>query len=127
MKKRILVVDDEDKELKRIAEILEKEGYSVVEASNEEDAILKAREMSPDLVIIDVVTKDSNVTGFDLCHKIKAALHPKPLRVLMITGKVEGINVSLANQAGADGFEAKTSSMADVTDAARSILSKIKN
>ena len=126
MTKTILVIDDDDVDRKKMVTALEKEGYTVMEALDVDEAMLKAQQTLPDLVIIDVVTVDSNTTGFDSCHKIKAAFQTKPPFVLMVTGNVQGVNVSLANKMGADGFEAKTSDMAHIVKAARNILSSGK-
>ena len=123
MGKTILVIDDDAADAKRIMTILGKEGYTVIGASTPEEALRKTRETSPDLVIADVVMGASNTTGFDMCRKIKEAFQPNPPRVLMVTGKVAGVNISLAKQMGADAFEAKTLNMAHVVKTVREILS----
>ncbi len=125
MEKKILVVDDEPGDRKKMVMALEKEGYSVMEASGAEEALNKSREMLPDLVITDVLMPDT--TGFDLCRKIKEALHSHPPLVLMVTGKAAGINIHLANHMGADGFEAKTHDMSLVLKAVRNIFSGNKH
>ncbi len=117
---KILVVDDEAGDRKKLVTALEKEGYSVTEVSNPVDAIGKAQEILPDLVITDVLMPET--TGFDLCRHIKAALHPSPPLVLLVTGKAQGVNVTLAHHMGADGFEAKTGDMSLVIRATRSLL-----
>ena len=121
--KIILVVDDDAADRGKLVTSLEGEGYTVVGVSGAEDAVAKAKEILPDLAIIDVVTPDSSTTGFDVFHKIKDALQSRSPKVLMVTGKAEGINISLARKMGADGFEAKTSGMPHVVKAVRDILS----
>lgn len=125
MGKTILVVDDDATDVNKIVMILEKEGYEVMKALSADEAFQKAQETPPDLVITDVVL--SGVTGFDVCRKIKETFQPHPPFVLMITGKAEGVNVSLAHKMGADGFEAKTSDMAHVVKTVRKILSQNNN
>lgn len=121
MKKKILVIDDDAVDSKRIVTILEKEGYAVTEALSADEAMNKAHQELPDLVITDVVLPDT--TGFDVCRKIKATFQPRPPLVLMITGKAAAVNVPLANKMGADGFEAKTTDMAHIVKAVQNIFS----
>lgn len=121
MEKKILVVDDDATDRKRMTTALAKEGYSILEASSAEEALIQARETLPDLVITDVVMPDS--TGFDVCRRIKEAFQPQPPLVLIVTGKAEAINIHLANQMGADGFEAKTSDMSCILKAVRYLFS----
>ncbi len=123
MTKKILVIDDEAADRKKIVTAMQKEGYAVVEASNAGEAIIRAQQTLPDLAIIDVVMPDSENTGFDICRKIKTTLQPNAPLVLMVTGNAHGVNVFLANQMGADGFEAKTSDLAHVIKAVQQMLS----
>ncbi len=120
MGQKILVVDDEASDRKKMVAALEKEGYSVTEASGAMDALNKVQEILPDLVITDVLMPET--TGFDLCRHIKALLQPNPPLVLLVTGKAQGVNVSLAHHMGADNFEAKTNDMSLVIKATRGLL-----
>ena len=120
--KKILVIDDDLADRKKLVFSLEKVGYPVMEASTIYEAILKARQRLPDLVIVDVVTQDSNITGFDICRRIRSTFQPNPPLVLMVTGKGEGVSNSLADKMGAAGFEIKTKDMARVVEAVRNIL-----
>ena len=121
MTKKILVIDDDTAERKKMVSVLEKEGYSVVEALNVDEVMNKVKQTLPDLVITDVVLPDIN--GYDICRNIKTAFQPNPPFVLMVTAKAAAIKVALALKMGADGFEVKTSDMAHVAKAARKILS----
>ena len=123
MNKKILVVDDESEDRKKMVAALEGEGYSVTEASSAEDALNKAREIQPDLVITDVLMPGT--TGFDLCRQIKEVSRPNPPLVLIVTGKAAAVNVPLARQMGADGFEAKTTGMPLVVRTVRNLFSHI--
>ncbi len=122
MEKKILVVDDELDDRKKMVTALEKEGYSVMEAASAEETLLKAGETIPHMVIVDVLMPGT--TGFDLCRQIKEKFRPHPPLVLMVTGKAAAVNVSLAHQMGADGFEAKTTGMPFVVKAVRALFSR---
>lgn len=120
MRKKILVIDDDATDVKKITEVFEAAGHEVTGVSSIDEAMNKAQRALPDLVVVDVVMPDT--TGFDVCRKIKATFQPHPPRVLMITGKAAAVNVPLAHRMGADGFEAKTTDMAHVLKAAQDIF-----
>lgn len=56
--KKILVVDDEEELLSLIGEALIAEGYDVITATTAGDAMDRARELVPDLILIDIVLPD---------------------------------------------------------------------
>jgi len=53
--KRILVVDDSPTERHVLNDMLRRAGYEVISSDSAEDAFSKAREMQPDLILMDVV------------------------------------------------------------------------
>ena len=69
LKKTVLVVDDEPTIREYLRQELEQEGYHVQEAENGLDAIYKAKELMPDLVILDVMMPMMN--GFDAAAVLK--------------------------------------------------------
>ena len=54
-RKKILLIDDEQDILEIISYNLEKEGYQVITASNGNEGIVKAKEILPDLILLDVM------------------------------------------------------------------------
>ena len=56
--KKILVVDDEEELLGLIDKTLSAEGYEVTTAVTAEDAVKKARTLTPDLILIDIILPD---------------------------------------------------------------------
>lgn len=111
MKKQILVVDDDPTILKLLFNSLTKE-YEVSTAVDGEDALNKAAETKPDLLITDVVMPKKN--GFELCNAFR--LNPELLDVPIIvltalgrdTDKLEGFRM------GADEFIVKPFSPAEL-------------
>ncbi len=120
MKKNILVIDDDPLVQKMMVSALGEEGYAVVASLDFKDALQKARQKIPDLVLIDVVMPD--ITGFDACQTIKKMFQPNPPPVIVMTGKIEAIDPLQARKMGADDFVVKTSDMADLVQAVRKIL-----
>ncbi len=84
MKKKILVVEDEEEVRKLAARILRRQGYEVLEASNGDEALLvcKKWEKSVYLLITDVVMPGMN--GHTLADRL-ALFHPE-MKVLYMSG-----------------------------------------
>jgi len=67
--KRILIVEDEPRTAEWLKIYLERAGFSAVKSSNGEDGLRKAREINPDLVLLDLTLPRLN--GFDLCRILR--------------------------------------------------------
>jgi len=82
-KHRILLVDDEPDVLEFLGYNLREEGYQVHTCSNGEDAIVKAEEILPHLIILDVMMP--GLGGLEVLKRIKAQ---KPqIHVILLTGR----------------------------------------
>jgi len=83
--KRILVVDDSATERHMLKDLLTKAGYEVFSSENGEDAIVKARKLKPDLILMDVVMPGLN--GFQATRAISRDPETKAIPVIMCTSK----------------------------------------
>jgi twitching motility two-component system response regulator PilH len=83
--KRILVVDDSATERHMLKDLLTKAGYDVVSSENGEDAIVKARQAKPDLILMDVVMPGLN--GFQATRAISRDPETRAIPVIMCTSK----------------------------------------
>lgn len=119
---RIMVLDDDAADRQNLVTVLEKEGYAVQAFPDFESLFWELQQALPDIVVVDAVMP--KLSGFEVCREIKAAFQPHPPRVIIVTGKVVGVDVHLAKQVGADDIEAKTSGMVLVLKAVRSMLSR---
>ncbi len=100
MPKKILAVDDE-RHIVRLVQInLVKEGYEVVTASNGREAIEKAKEYKPDLIVMDVMMPEMD--GFEALEKMKADPELMAIPVIMLTAKAQDADVFSGWQKGAD-------------------------
>ncbi|MFI5345770.1 MAG: response regulator transcription factor [Elusimicrobiota bacterium] len=70
MKKKILVVDDEEEYRVLQTRVLSAAGYEVFSAGNGADGLKLFASKIPDLIMLDVMLPD--MLGFDFCHKIRA-------------------------------------------------------
>jgi twitching motility two-component system response regulator PilH len=83
--KRILIVDDSPTERHVLNDMLSKAGYEVVASDNGEDAILKARQVHPDLILMDVVMPGLN--GFQATRAISRDAETRTIPIILCTSK----------------------------------------
>jgi twitching motility two-component system response regulator PilH len=83
--RKILVVDDSATERHMLGDLLTKAGFDVVSTDNGEDAIVKARQVKPDLILMDVVMPGLN--GFQATRAISRDPETKSIPVIMCTSK----------------------------------------
>jgi len=83
--KRVLIVDDSPTERHVLNDMLTKAGYEVVASDNGEDAILKAKTVKPDLILMDVVMPGLN--GFQATRAITREEKTKHIPVIICTTK----------------------------------------
>lgn len=82
-KKKILVVDDEPTMVKLLRDILENEGYAVIEASSGEECLEKAVKKLPDLILLDVML--TGPSGLSICKRLKDDALTKDIPVILVT------------------------------------------
>jgi DNA-binding response OmpR family regulator len=85
LSKRILAVDDERVTARLIEHHLTGSGYEVVLAYDGVEALAKAREILPDLLILDVMMP--GMDGFEVLRRLKDDPHTEPIPVIMLTAK----------------------------------------
>jgi twitching motility two-component system response regulator PilH len=83
--KKILIVDDSPTERHVLNDMLTKSGYEVVATDNGEDAILKAKLLKPDLILMDVVMPGLN--GFQATRAISRDPETRSIPVILCTSK----------------------------------------
>jgi DNA-binding response OmpR family regulator len=101
-KKRILIVDDEEKIVEVVKSYLEKEGYLVCGAYNGKDGLLAFEKFNPSLAILDLMLPD--MTGEDIC---KAIRKKSRIPIIMLTAKVDEESVLNGFDIGADDYVTK--------------------
>src|SRR5215204_5778777 len=81
-RRRILIVDDEERMVRFIRMNLEHDGFQVSEAFNGKQAIQRLRDINPDLILLDVMMPD--IDGFEVLETIREA---STVPVIMLTAK----------------------------------------
>ena len=85
----VLIVEDEDDIRAMISGILEDEGYQVREAATSQDAVEAVKKRKPNLVVLDVWLKGSEMDGIELLAELKTRYKNLPVIVISGHGTVE--------------------------------------
>lgn len=86
----ILVVDDDLTLRELYSERLKQEGYAVMQASNGDEAIQKALDQIPALIILDIMMPKTN--GIDVMAKLRADEKTKNISIIILTALIQEID-----------------------------------
>jgi len=100
---KILVVDDEVQVVNLLKKYLDSKGYEVYTATNGQEAISKVREVTPHIVLLDIIMP--GMGGMDALQEIKK-VNPK-FAVIMLTAVIDEELAKRAIQLGADDYITK--------------------
>lgn len=123
-KKRILLIEDEEDIAALIKLQAESFGYKLhveVDGINGYRAIEREK---PDLVILDIMLPGQN--GLDVCRKMKATPALKNIPILMLTAKVDELDIVLGLELGADDYMGKPFSNSELFARIKAILRRGK-
>jgi len=81
----ILIVDDDEMNLKYLSALLKNYGYTIIQVNNGYDALLQLNNTIPDLILLDVVMPEMD--GFETCRKIKERPEFMDIPVIFLTGR----------------------------------------
>ena len=102
MEQRILLVDDEADILEFISYNLIREGYQVYTATNGKEAVAKAREVVPHLILLDVMMPEMD--GIETCQEIRKQDELKNTLIAFLTARGEDYSQIAGFEAGADDY-----------------------
>jgi len=102
---RILVVDDSRTQLDWLVQVLLRDGYDVVTAATGREAIVKARTLAPDLVLLDMILPDMD--GLEVLRLVKACPDERFLPVIILSVKSDVDSKVAGLRIGADDFISK--------------------
>ena len=117
---RVLVVEDERDVAELIRYNLAKEGYDVTTAASGTEALRRAREVGPDLVLLDIMVPQLN--GWEVCRRLKQDPETGGIPVIMVTGRVEEGDKVLGFEMGADDYVTKPFSPREIVARVKAIL-----
>lgn len=122
---RVLVVDDEVSLAKIMRKQLEVSGFEVLVASDGEEALVKARELHPDLMVLDMMLP--KLSGLEVCATMKQDAELRRIPILMVTARAKREDCQTALKQGADAYLAKPFELEDFVENIKRLLSKPTN
>lgn len=121
MAEKILVVDDEISLQETLAYNLKKQGYEVQTTGDGSEALELARDMAPDLIILDVMLP--GLDGFEICRILRKEMATP---VLMLTARDDEIDRVVGLEVGADDYMAKPFSMRELIARVKAMLRRVR-
>ncbi|MBH5320902.1 response regulator transcription factor [Paenibacillus sp. GSMTC-2017] len=121
MQQTLLLVDDEEKILEVIAPFLRQEGYEVVTAKTGKEALQKAKEIKPSLIVLDWMLPEMN--GLDVCRELRK--HSR-VGIIMVTARSEETDKIIGLEVGADDYLTKPFSLRELVARIRSLLRRME-
>lgn len=104
-KKKILLIDDEFDILEILSYNLEKEGYQVSTAINGNEGIEKAKEIIPDLILLDVMMPEKD--GIETCQDLRKIKELQKTLIVFLSARSEEFSQLAGFQAGANDYIVK--------------------
>ncbi len=102
---KILIVEDSPTAMLQITTILQNKGYELMHAVDGEEALQKAVENLPHLIVLDIILPKKN--GFQVCRQLKTASHTQDIKILMLSSKSQESDRYWGLKQGADDYMTK--------------------
>lgn len=122
---RILLVDDEPDILEVISYNLSQEGYQVFTAENGVEGIAVAKEIEPDLIVLDVMMPVMN--GVETCRKLREIKKLETSIITFLTARAEDYSQITGLEAGADDYITKPIKPKVLLSKIKSLLRRLDN
>ena len=113
----ILVADDEANIRELVTLYLEKEGFSVITASDGRAAVNSAREFQPDLIVLDLMMPE--LSGYEVCRELR---RDSDVPILMLTARGDDVDRIVGLELGADDYLGKPFHPRELTARVKAIL-----
>ena len=118
--KTILVIEDEPDILELIQFNLESEGFKVVTSRTGEEGYRLAGELSPDLIVLDLMLPD--ISGIEVCRLLRQEAKTRNLPIIMATARDSEADVIVGLELGADDYITKPFSVRELSARVRAVL-----
>ncbi len=121
-KKRILIVEDNDLNLKLFRDLLNANGYETIETKEGYEAINLTRSMHPDLILMDIQLPE--ISGLEVTERIKADEAIRHIPIIAVTAFAMKDDETKILRAGCEAYISKPISISDFLTAVRKFLNE---
>jgi two-component system cell cycle response regulator DivK len=116
----ILIVEDNDKNLKLVRDVLQVKGFATIEAGTAEEGIQLAASRKPDLILMDIQLP--GMSGIEALKHLRSDKATASIPVVAVTASVMQQDRKLITEAGFDGYVGKPINIKEFLDAVRNAL-----
>jgi len=120
----ILIVEDEMAQREVLTYNLEADGFSVVKASDGEEALLMVAEVMPDIIVLDWMMP--NLSGIEVCRQLKSRPSTSGIPIIMLSARSEEVDKVRGLETGADDFVVKPYSVIELMARVRTQLRRVR-
>ena len=118
--KTILIVEDNEKNMKLVRDVLQAKGYATIEAGTGEVGVRLAKERTPALVLMDIQLP--GIDGIEALKRLRADPATAAIPVIAVTASVMASDRRSIVDAGFDGYVAKPINLREFLDAVASAV-----
>ena len=119
---KILIVDDEPDALEVLGFNLKNAGYEVTTADDGDNALKKARQQLPDLILLDLMLPE--IDGLEVCKLLRRDTATSGIPIIMLTAKASEIDRVVGLELGADDYVTKPFSPRELVLRVRNLLKR---
>ena len=116
----VLIVEDNERNLKLVRDVLQVKGYTTLEAGTAEDGIRLAAERKPDLILMDIQLPGMN--GIDALRALRSDPSTATIPVVAVTASVMQQDRKQITEAGFNGYVGKPINIKEFLGAVRGAL-----
>ena len=120
--KQILIVEDNEKNMKLVRDVLQVKGYATLEAVSAEDGVRLAGEHNPDLILMDIQLPGMN--GIEALKVLRANPATAAIPAIAVTASVMQQDRNQITEAGFDGYLGKPLNLKEFLDAVKTVLER---
>ncbi len=120
MGQKILVVEDNELNLRLFCDILRAHGYEAEPVRDGREAVARARDFEPELIIMDI--QMPHISGLEIIEQLKADEALAPIPIMAVTAYAAKGDEDRIREAGAEGYVSKPISVIRFVDAVAALL-----
>jgi two-component system cell cycle response regulator DivK len=116
----VLIVEDNQKNMKLVRDVLQAKGYGTLEAASGETAVQFAKQHQPDLVLMDIQLP--GISGIEALKQLRADPQTAGIPVAALTASVTSADRSAIKEAGFDAFISKPINLKEFLDTVKRLV-----
>lgn len=120
----VLIIEDNEKNMKLARDVLQAKGYQTLEAVTGEEGVKLAKEKKPDLVLMDIQLPGIN--GIEAFKQIRAHAATSAVPVVALTASVTPTDRTAISAAGFDAFLGKPINLKEFIDTVKRLVENAK-